>query len=62
MTYREWMRKLDNIINSQVGISIYDLPDFCSRDLFDSGCSPEEGAEEALVNADFPEDLLAELF
>ena len=56
------MRKLDNIIDSQVGISIHDLPDFCSRDLFDSGCSPEEGAEEALVNADFPEDLLAELF
>ena len=56
MTYREWMRELDNIISSQIGCSIHDLPDFCS------GCSPEEGAEEALMSADFPEDLLAELF
>jgi hypothetical protein len=51
-TYKEWMRAVDAILTSKVGLSSSDLADFNSRDLYDDGCSPEIGAEECLLGDD----------
>ena len=59
MTFDEWMKQVDAVVgNIAFGLSVYDLPDIAFRDLFDSGATAQDAAEEALANADFPfEDL-----
>ena len=52
LTYKEWMRVVDAILTSKIGLSSGDLADFNSRDLYDDGCSPEIGAEECLLGDD----------
>jgi hypothetical protein len=59
MTFDEWMKQVDAVVgNIAFGLSVHDLPDIAFRDLFDSGATAQDAAEEALANADFPfEDL-----
>ena len=52
--YENWMRLVDEEVWSIAGCSVYDLPDFCSRDMFESGVSAEEAAREVLEEAGFP--------
>lgn len=56
MTYDEWMREVDVEVQRVSGVGVHDLPDFLSRDSFDCGDTPAEGAEIALEGADFPFD------
>ena len=55
--FKNWMNEVDQIIDGICGLSYLDLPDICYRDLFDSGCDPEEAAIEALEYAGYPADL-----
>ena len=58
MTYEEWMEKVDTVVGEiAFGFSVHDLPDWMSRDAFDSGATAQDGAEEALAGADFPSNL-----
>lgn len=47
-----WMKLVDRRVSRAVGVSVYDLGDFNSQDLFDSGTSPKDAAQEALENDD----------
>ena len=48
MTYEQWVAKVDQVLTSRIGISMDDLPDWLSRDAFEDGLSPEEGADICL--------------
>ena len=59
ITYEQWMQDVDQVVGAiAFGLSVHDLPDFNSRDLFESGATAQDAAEEALGNADFPFDEL----
>jgi hypothetical protein len=59
MTFDQWMQNVDQVVGSiAFGLSVHDLPDIHFRDLFDSGTTAQDAAEEALENADFPFDEL----
>ena len=59
ITYEQWMQDVDQVVGAiAFGLSVHDLPDFNSRDLFESGATAQEAAEEALEGADFPFDEL----
>lgn len=59
LTYEQWIQHVDQVVgNIAFGLSIHDLPDFNSRDLFESGATAQDAAEEALEGADFPFDEL----
>ena len=59
MTFDQWMQDVDQVVGAiAFGLSVHDLPDFNSRDLFESGATAQDAAEEALENADFPFDEL----
>jgi hypothetical protein len=51
MTYAEWMRAVDRKVTATVGMSVADLPDFMSRDSFDAGDTPKQGAQLAIDTA-----------
>ena len=48
--YLEWMKDVDDEVQSIAGVSVYDLADFPSRDWYDSGVAPEEAAEDVLAD------------
>ncbi len=54
-TYEQWMQEVDNIITTRFGISVHCLSDFMSRDLYDGGSPPIDGAWEALDRSDMRE-------
>ena len=56
--YAAWMRQVDAHILRVCGLTSGDLPDFLSMDMFLDGCDPIEGAEECLMRADIPDELL----
>ena len=58
MTYKKWMWQVNMKLNMSVGIGVDDLADFMSYDMWSDGCSPEEGAEEALSQSDAPNELI----
>lgn len=55
-SYDAWMDAVDTEVQGIAGVSVHDLPDFLSRDAFDAGDTPAEGARIALEGADFPFD------
>ena len=58
MTYKKWMWQVNVILNQTVGIGVGDLADCMYPDMWSDGCSPEEGAEEALSQSDAPNELI----
>ena len=48
MTYEQWVAKVNQVLASRIGLSMDDLPDWLSRDAFEDGLSPEEGADICL--------------
>lgn len=57
MEYKTWMEQVDNEVSELCGMSVHDLPDFPSWDLWDAGETPAEGAREALREAGMRELL-----
>jgi hypothetical protein len=52
MTYEQWMRAVNAILEQITGGLDQDmLPDWLSRDAYESGMTPQEGAEECLYSA-----------
>jgi len=45
-----WMRAVDKLVGYR-GLSVYDLPDYCYRDWYDSRLRPIRAANRALKNA-----------
>lgn len=54
--YDAWIRKVDQCVYAIAGVSVHDLPDWPSRDAFDCGDTPREGARHALGDAAFYDD------
>jgi len=52
MTYEQWIAKVDRVLQNRIGLTHEDLADFCSADCWEDEMSPEEGAEECLLNDD----------
>lgn len=50
--FDRWFQQVDLEVQSLAGVSVTDLADFCSRDLFEDGVSPEEAARDALHEDD----------
>ena len=48
MTYEQWVAKVNQVLANRIGLSMDDLPDWLSRDAFEEGLSPEEGADICL--------------
>lgn len=60
-TYKEWMQKVDRILEKRCGMDQMMLPDWLSRDAYESGMTPSEGADECLISAGWePEDEIDE--
>ena len=53
MTYEEWMAAVDVIVTKTCGLDMGFLPDWLSRDAYEDGLSPEEGAEICLEESGF---------
>lgn len=60
MNFEDWKKEVNSIILEKTGIDMDDLPDWMSRDSFDSGSTPEEAAAECLINANMEELLFDE--
>lgn len=52
LTYDEWIKRVDGEIARRLGISVHDLADFLSYDLWAAGTPPVDAAREALENDD----------
>lgn len=60
MTFEQWLTRVDEILQEELGLTSSDLVDFPSRSLYDSGVSPEAAAAECLVEwNDFPYEMLS---
>ena len=51
-SYDDWMKVANRYLIGSLGISIHDLADFRSRDLYEDGASAEEAAITALEEDD----------
>ena len=62
MRYEEWMIQVDRVVQKITGVRMDELPDWLSRDAFEDGLTPTEGADECLTQiGDFEEELIDEL-
>lgn len=57
-SYTDWMKIANRWLVARLGISIHDLADFCSRDLYDAGASALEAAITALESDDLGATML----
>lgn len=48
MIFRQWMEQVNDLCLVEYSMSIYDLPDMCFYDAYDSGQTPEEFMAENL--------------
>ena len=53
LTYKEWMREVDKIVIETCGLDMAFLPDWLSRDAYEDGLTPAEGATMCLEEAEF---------
>lgn len=51
MTFEEWYRAVNTIVENNAGMSCMDLPDYCYRDEYDDGRTPLQTARAAIRNA-----------
>lgn len=49
--FRLWMAQVDVLILRKTGVTSNDLPDFCYRDAFDDGATPNKAAQRAIKAA-----------
>jgi hypothetical protein len=53
-SFKEWFKELDELVTRVSGLSALDLPDFCYKDAFNSGCTPTEIAFDCLFECGYP--------
>lgn len=51
LSFEEWMRKVDQLVQSRVGLSAHDLPDWRYRDAYDDEMTPARAAAHVIKNA-----------
>jgi hypothetical protein len=56
MTYEEWKSAVSTLVEDACGIPMEWLPDWLSRDCYDDGATPREGANKCLESVGFCED------
>ncbi len=61
MPYETWMKKVDRLVEAMIGVSVHDLSDFCSRDMYDAGDTPIETAREAIRDDDLAGTYFSEI-
>jgi hypothetical protein len=55
MTYEQWKTAVSALVEDACGVPMEWLPDWLSRDAYDDGASPQEGAELCLESSGFYE-------
>ena len=58
LTMKQWLAKVDVILEGICGLGHADLVDFPIYDMWSEGATPREGAESALEYSDFPMEEL----
>ena len=48
LTFKQWMKRVDRLLESALGLSSMDLSDKCWRDMFDDGITPREAAADII--------------
>ena len=48
--FKNWMETVDLLVTAEFGIGVFDLPDRLWRDMFDSGMSAMEAAQDTIEN------------
>ena len=48
MTFKQWMRAVDRLLERSIGLSAMDLSDKCWHDMFDDGITPKEAAADII--------------
>lgn len=56
--FEKWMEKVNKEMKNIASVSVDDIDDFDYYNMFLSETPPKEAAQEALMNAGFPEDLI----
>ena len=52
LSFERWFELVDLEVERILGVSVHELSDFPSRDTYDSGATPAEGAQAALEDDD----------
>jgi len=52
LSFERWLELVDIEVEKILGVGLAELSDFPSRDTYDSGASPAEGARAALADDD----------
>lgn len=65
LTYRQWMKEVDKLLEAKTGLWIDILPDWTSRDSYESGASVKQGVQDCLdqmawYGYEFEESLIDE--
>ena len=60
LTYRQWMQAVDKIVERRTGLDMGMLPDWMSRDCYESGADPQTGADDCLEVAGYDEGVLVD--
>ena len=62
-TFKEWMKRVDEILFDHIGFTSEDLRDRCWRDEYDGEATPREAIEELIAPLDDVEEFMEiELF
>lgn len=56
LSYDVWMRQVDEVLEKRTGLSQSELPDWLSRDAYESGMSAAQGADECLTQINWDYD------
>ena len=56
LTYERWMEQIDEIIEKRTGLSQNELPDWLSRDAYESGMSAGQAADTCLTQINWDYD------
>jgi hypothetical protein len=59
-----WLKEVDRLCMSRLGVSLHDLPDMLTRDAYDSGAKPKDFFNETVleqVREDFGDDAVGSI-
>jgi hypothetical protein len=48
LTYKQWLDKVDDTMYRRIGLSVYDIDDYCYRDMYENGSTPAQAATAAI--------------
>ena len=58
VTFEMYMKAVNRILTDRVMLSSQDLPDIAYYDMYNDGVTPAEAAQEALIEAGAPDELI----